>query len=147
MGTHALIWGLQLSGLFRVHVIMTAALTAAAPRALSSWREGGDGQSTSRAHGKPKVGEDGDGRPGGLGRTDPVLLGDQTCEVGPPPLPPPTTYPVPQGICQCQREEPGSKARGASSPPPLQDSGVVKLGARVLGHRPVPRGPTGWLLG
>jgi hypothetical protein len=38
-GTHALIWAQQLSGLFRVHVIMTLSFASAAPRKLSIWGE------------------------------------------------------------------------------------------------------------
>lgn len=40
-GIHALIWAQQLSGLFRVCVIMTPGFASAAPRKLSIWGEGG----------------------------------------------------------------------------------------------------------
>ena len=39
-GTHALIWAQQLSGLFRVCVIMTPGFVSAAPRKPSIWGKG-----------------------------------------------------------------------------------------------------------
>lgn len=55
MGIHALIWAQQLSGLFRVCVIMTPGFASAAPRKLSIWGEGGWLAKKEKGTGKPKV--------------------------------------------------------------------------------------------
>lgn len=54
-GTHALIWAQQLSGLFRVCVIMTPGFASAAPRKFSIWGEGGLLAKNEKGTGKPKV--------------------------------------------------------------------------------------------
>lgn len=52
--THALIWAQQLSGLFRVCVIMTPGFASAAPRKLSIWGEGESLAKNEKASGSPR---------------------------------------------------------------------------------------------
>lgn len=56
-GTHALIWAQQLSGLFRVCVIMTPGFASAASRKLSIWGGGGRLARNGKGMGRPKVRE------------------------------------------------------------------------------------------
>lgn len=71
-GIHALIWAQQLSGLFRVCVIMTSAFASAAPRKLSIWGEGGwlakNKKGSPRSESMQEVGTDELAK--GMGRTD-----------------------------------------------------------------------------
>lgn len=56
-GTHALIWAQQLSGLFRVLVIMTPGFASTALRKLSMWGQGGwQGQGSPRSESTKKGG-------------------------------------------------------------------------------------------